>query len=88
MRLVNLPLNAPAVVVAVHALGEADAIARRLGELGFVPGEPVEVRASGPIGREPLMVQVGYTRFALRRSEAARVEVQAGVSSEVEAQAA
>ncbi len=75
MRLMDLPKNAPAVVVAVHALGEADAIARRLAEIGFVPGEPVEVRAAGPVGREPLMVQVGYTRFALRRSEAARVEV-------------
>ena len=76
MRLADLPLHAPAVVVAVHANGDADAIARRLGELGFVPGEPVEVRAAGPLGREPLMVQVGYTRFALRRSEAARIEVQ------------
>ena len=75
MRLMDLPKYAPAVVVAVHALGEADAIARRLAEIGFVPGEPVEVRAAGPVGREPLMVQVGYTRFALRRSEAARVEV-------------
>ena len=76
MRLVDLPKNTPAVVVAVHAHDGADAIARRLGELGFVPGEPVEVRAAGPIGHEPLMVQVGYTRFALRRSEAARIEVQ------------
>ena len=76
MRLVDLPNNAAAVVVAVHADRDADAIARRLGELGFVPGEPVEVRAAGPLGREPLMVQVGYTRFALRRSEAARIEVQ------------
>ena len=31
--------------------------------------------AAGPVGREPLMVQVGYTRFALRRSEAARVRI-------------
>ena len=76
MRLLDLPLHAPAIVVDVHANGAADAIARRLGEIGFVPGEPVEVRATGPFGREPLMVQVGYTRFALRRSEAARVEVR------------
>lgn len=81
MRLVDLPHYAPAVVVAVHALGESDAIARRLAEIGFVPGEPVEVRASGPLGREPLMVQIGYTRFALRRSEAARVEVLAQAES-------
>ena len=75
MRLVDLPLRSPATVVAVHARGDADGIARRLAELGFAPGEPVEVRATGPVGREPLMVQVGYSRFALRRSEAARVEV-------------
>jgi len=76
VRLVDLPNNAAAVVVAVHADRDADAIARRLAEIGFVPGEPVEVRAAGPVGREPLMVQVGYTRFALRRSEAARIEVR------------
>lgn len=83
MRLVDLPLNLPATVVAVHAHGEADGVARRLGDLGFVPGEPVEVRAAGPLGREPLMVQVGYTRFALRRSEAARVEVLAEANTSV-----
>lgn len=77
MRLTELPLHTPAVVAQVHPNGENDGIARRLGELGFVPGEPVEVRAQGPLGREPLLVQIGFTRFALRRSEAARVEVQA-----------
>lgn len=77
MRLTELPLHTPALVEHVHAHGDADSIARRLRELGFVPGEPVEVRAQGPLGREPLLVQIGFTRFALRRSEAARVEVQA-----------
>lgn len=51
----------------------ADPIARRLRELGFVSGEPVRVVASGPIGGDPLLVQIGYTRFALRRAEAERV---------------
>ena len=83
MRRVDLPLNSLASVGAVHAHGEADGIARRLGDLGFVPGEPVEVRAAGPLGREPLMVQVGFTRFALRRSEAARVEVLAEANTSV-----
>lgn len=78
MRLPELPIHTAATVCAVHALAPFDGIARRLGELGFVPGERVEVRACGPLGREPLMVQVGYTRFALRRSEAARIEVQPG----------
>ena len=53
-----------------------DAIARRLRELGFVAGEQVEVVAAGPFGAEPLLVQVGFTRFALRRSEAARIRIQ------------
>ena len=30
--------------------------------------------ASGPLGAEPLLVQVGYTRFALRRVEAAAAQ--------------
>jgi len=53
-----------------------DNIARRLRELGFVAGEQVEVVAEGPIGGEPLLVQVGFTRFALRRTEASRVRLR------------
>jgi len=40
-----------------------------------VQGEPVRVVAQGPIGGDPLLVQIGFTRFALRRAEAARVQV-------------
>jgi len=53
-----------------------DAVARRLRELGFVAGEEVEIMAVGPLGAEPLLVQVGFTRFALRRIEAARVRLR------------
>jgi ferrous iron transport protein A len=31
--------------------------------------------ATGPVGAEPLLVQIGFTRFALRRSEADRIRV-------------
>jgi ferrous iron transport protein A len=65
----------------VQELTPNDAIARRLRELGFVAGERVEVVATGPFGAEPLLVQIGYTRFALRRSEAARVMLCADASS-------
>lgn len=75
MTLADLPRRHPSIVESVAAHGESDAIARRLGELGFVAGEPVEVVARGPFGADPILVQVGYTRFALRRSEAARVRV-------------
>lgn len=81
MRLSELSRRQQGVVVAVHGLSAADPIARRLGELGFVAGEPVRLITTGPWGQEPLLVQVGYTRFALRRSEAERIEVQAAAES-------
>jgi ferrous iron transport protein A len=62
-------------VIAVADVGANDAIGRRLRELGFVDGEFVKVVGRGPIGADPLLIQVGFTRFALRRSEAARVTV-------------
>ncbi|MBW8824106.1 MAG: ferrous iron transport protein A [Xanthomonadales bacterium] len=79
MKLVDLPRDARARVVAVHDSGSdrsADVVARRLRELGFVSGEPVRVSGFGPFGRDPLLVRVGTSSFALRRSEAARIEVE------------
>ncbi len=75
MKLSELPVSAAATVVSVADAMEGDAIGRRLRELGFVKGELVKVVGRGPIGGDPLLVQVGFTRFALRRSEAARVTV-------------
>ncbi|AXK73621.1 ferrous iron transport protein A [Lysobacter sp. TY2-98] len=76
MKLSELPFRTAATVLAVEDAMPNDAIARRLRELGFVGGEAVEVMAAGPIGAEPLLVQVGFTRFALRRREADRVTVR------------
>ena len=77
MTLSELPLHTSAVVESVQDLHANDAIARRLRELGFVNGEEVRLVAKGPVGGEPLLVQVGFTRFALRISEARRVVVDA-----------
>ena len=52
------------------------ATAQRLGELGFIAGEPVHMLRRGPGGREPLAVQIGDTQFALRLLEAQCVEVE------------
>lgn len=68
-------LHRTVVVEAVEDRQPNDVIARRLRELGFVAGEEITVLATGPLGREPLLVQVGYTRFALRRAEAQRIRV-------------
>ena len=70
-----MPPRTPVIVESVEDERPNDPVARRLRELGFVAGEQVEVVACGPFGAEPLLVRVGYTRFALRRAEAARVRV-------------
>ena len=76
MILSELPAFAPAQVVDVLDTVSVDHISRRLRELGFVKGEPVKVVGRGAFGGDPLLVQIGFTRFALRRSEAARIEVE------------
>jgi ferrous iron transport protein A len=81
VTLTDLPGRTPAIVESVEDHGPNDAIARRLRELGFVDGEEVQIVAKGPLGAEPLLVQVGFTRFALRRSEAARVRLRANGAS-------
>lgn len=53
-----------------------EATLRRLGEIGFIAGEPVQMLRRGPGGREPLAVQIGQTLFALRLLEAQCIEVQ------------
>ncbi|HWS40423.1 MAG TPA: FeoA domain-containing protein, partial [Arenimonas sp.] len=45
-------------------------------DLGFVAGERVTCINLAPFGGDPMLVQIGYTRFALRKVEAARVQVE------------
>ncbi|MEZ5464670.1 MAG: FeoA family protein [Lysobacteraceae bacterium] len=75
MRLDQLKTGDQAVVQGVQASHADDLIARRLRDLGFVPGEPVRIVARAPLGGDPLLVTIGFTRFALRRSEAARITI-------------
>ena len=75
VTLSELPLHGTGRVASVQDLHPNDNVARRLRELGFVNGEDVRLVARGPIGGEPLLVQVGFTRFALRIAEAARVQL-------------
>lgn len=78
MLLADLPDGAHATVSQVLP-GSTELSAdllRRLGELGFLPGEPVQALRRGPGGREPLAVVVGETMLALRLSEARCIEVR------------
>ena len=60
-----------------QALGDAShsTVGRRLLELGFCPGERVEVVEEIWPGGDPLAVRIGNSIFALRRREAALVLV-------------
>ncbi len=50
-------------------------LAQRLLELGFIPGEPVQVVGSIWPGADPMAIRLGRSLFALRRREAAAVLV-------------
>lgn len=75
-RLDVIALLQPMVVLAVHSPAGTPEWADRLAEIGFLPGELVTVLARGLPGHDPLVVRVGDSTFALRRAEAACIEVQ------------
>lgn len=78
MFLSQLPNGTRAVVARVSSASPevGESTLRRLGELGFIPGEPLQMLRRGPGGREPLAVQIGETQFALRWVEAQCIEIQ------------
>jgi len=76
-----LETDAGVVGEAAGAAGEAAGatIGRRLIEIGFVPGEAVQVIEEVWPGGDPMAVRVGSSVFALRRREARAVMVQRSV---------
>lgn len=77
MGLHELPHRLPAQVVRLMPPTDAEEreVLLRLLEIGFLPGEPVQVMARGFPGNDPLAVRVGHTTFALRGREAALIRV-------------
>ncbi len=71
LSLAKLPIGAQARVLAVNGSG---AIARRLMEMGVVPGAPVRVIKAAPLG-DPLEIRVRGYHLALRRTEAQTITV-------------
>jgi ferrous iron transport protein A len=72
----RLALHQAARVLSVQAPPAAPEWAQWLADLGFIPGEPVKLLARGRPGNDPLVVRVGDSTFALRRAEAACVQVE------------
>jgi ferrous iron transport protein A len=50
-------------------------VARRLMELGLVPGTPIEVVRLAPLG-DPLELRIRRVHLSIRRSEAAHIHVE------------
>lgn len=71
-----LPTGRSACVRALREKEPGDPVAARLRELGFAEGERVMITARSPFGGDPMVVRIGATRFALRRSEAERIAVE------------
>lgn len=72
------PLRTPGVVHALAEAGSAEGrrTLHRLAEIGFMPGEPVEVIARSGGRGGPMAVRVGCSTFALRAHEAALLQVR------------
>lgn len=76
MDLSSLARGKRATVTSVSSESASDAVARRLLELGFIPGTPVEALHRAPLSGDPLSFMVRGTHIALRRHEAQRVLVK------------
>jgi ferrous iron transport protein A len=71
----KLPVRAVATIQDIRHHHDGGALKRRLMELGFVPGERVQVLRRVFFGRGPLAVRVGTSTFAMRKLESSLIEV-------------
>ena len=78
MTLDQTPLGVVAKVQGIAAPAGQPELAQALRDLGFEPGETVRVLKRGAWGAETLVVRVGNSTYALRRAEAACVELVPG----------
>lgn len=73
----KLPARTKATIHGIKSGEQQDegALKRRLMELGFVPGEQVQVLRRVFAGKGPLAVRVGTSTFAMRKLESSLIEV-------------
>ena len=84
MRLSDLKVKQSAVIQQVHRetndTSSPDLVASRLETLGFIPGTKVQVITKGVFGGDPILIQVVFTRFALRKVEAEKIEIEGALT--------
>jgi ferrous iron transport protein A len=71
----NLSQLKPGMRGKIISLAGNDFLSQRLMEMGLLEGDAVEVVAVAPFG-DPMEVRLGSYCLSLRKSEAARVEVE------------
>ena len=72
----QLPVRTMATIQGIKpGAHDGGALKRRLMELGFVPGEKVQVLRRIFAGKGPLAVRVGTSTFAMRKLESSLIEV-------------
>lgn len=78
--IMNLEEILPGVRARVSKIANTDNqqedIRGQLEDIGFLPGEQVQVLRKGLLGQGPILIRVGSSTFALRESEARMVEVE------------
>jgi len=72
--LADLPIGAKGRVVRVSG---GDEISTRLLEMGLTPGCSVQVLGAAPLG-DPIELAIRGYRLSVRRTEAARIEIEGG----------
>jgi Fe2+ transport system protein FeoA len=72
--LAGLDALRPGTRARVYSVGGQGSVAKRLMEMGIVPGAPVSVVRVAPLG-DPVEVRVRGYHLALRRSEARTITV-------------
>jgi ferrous iron transport protein A len=72
----QLALQEVGRVKCVRSSDPSDVMSRQLEDIGFVQGEHVQVLKRAWIGGDPMVVRVGLSTFALRKSEAQLIELE------------
>ena len=81
----SLPPGTRGRIVSIDAAGSTEDLHLRLHEMGFDEGVEVEVLHRGPIGGDPIAVQVCGMTVAMRRRDADLVRVALGEETRREA---
>ena len=57
---------------SIHAILGSDGLSQRLAEMGFTPGQSIQVIRFAPLG-DPIQIRIRGFDVALRKNEARRV---------------